>query len=88
MQALDGHLDRMADATTNIGTALAHLAESNSCLASATSSQYQNIKKLLNDIKISASRPSSYAAGATISDQNTIKLLQSAIKNRWTVGGF
>ena len=78
----------MADATTNSGTALTQIAEANSRLASATSSQYQNIKKLLNEIKSSASRPSSYAASATISDQNTIKLLQSAIKNRWTVGGF
>ena len=78
----------MADATTNSGTALAQLSEANARLASTTSSQYQHIKKLLNEIKSSAARPSSYAAGATISDQNTIKLLQSAIKNRWQVGGF
>ena len=83
----------MADATTNSGTALAQLAEANSRLASATSSQYQNIKKLLNEIKSSTPsspnpRSSSYAAGATISDQNIIKLLQSEIKNRWIVGGF
>ena len=88
MQALDGHLDRMVDATPNSGTAFAQLEEANASLASATSSQYQNIKKLLNEIKSTAARPSSYAADATISDQNTIKLLQLAIKNRWTVGGF
>ena len=52
LQALDGHLNRMADAATNSGTTLSHITKVNACLASATSSQYQTIKKLLTDIKI------------------------------------
>ena len=52
LQALDGHLDRMADTTTNSGTTLSQLTEANARLASATSSQYQTTKKLLTDIKI------------------------------------
>ena len=61
----------MADATTNSGTALAQISEANSRFASATSSQYQNINTLLNDIKNSTPYSpspwsSSYAAGATI----------------------
>ena len=35
LQALDGHLDRMDDATTNSGTALSQLTDANACLASA-----------------------------------------------------
>ena len=39
LQALDRHLDRMADAATNSGTTLSQLTEANARLASATSSQ-------------------------------------------------
>ena len=92
LQALDGHLDRMVDAATNSGTTLSQLTEANSRLASTTSSQYQTIKKLLTDIKNSnpsSPNPRSSSSGAgTTNDQHTIRLLQSAVKNRWIVGGF
>ena len=55
LQALDGHIYRMADAATNSRTTLLQLTDSNTRLASATSSQYQTIKKLLTDIKNSNS---------------------------------
>ena len=51
LQALDSHLDRMANAATNSGTTLSQLTDANTRLASATSSQYQTIKKILTDIK-------------------------------------
>ena len=94
LQALDGHLDRMADAATNSATTLYQLTDANACLASATSLQYQTIKKLLTDIKNSNPsspnpRSSSSGAGAGgTNDQHTIRLLQSAVKNLWIVGGF
>ena len=76
----------MADAATNSGTTLSQLTEANARLASATSSQYQTIKKLLTDIKNSnpsspnpRSSSSGAGAGAT-NDQHTIRLLQSAVK--------
>ena len=84
----------MADAATNSGTTISQLTDANACLASATSLQYQTIKKLLTDNKNSNSsspnpRSSSYCAGASaINDQQTIRLLQSAVQNRWIVGGF
>ena len=78
LQALDGHLDRMADAATNSRTTLLQLTESNARLASATSSQYQTIKKILTDNKNSnfsspnpRSSSSSAGAGAT-NDKQTI----------------
>ena len=43
LQALEGHLNRMANATTNSGTTLSQLTDANARLASATSSQYQKI---------------------------------------------
>ena len=43
LQALDGHLDRMANAATNSGLTLSQLTDANTRLASATSSQYQAI---------------------------------------------
>ena len=61
LQALDGHLDRMADAATNSGTTLSQLTDANARLASATSLQYHTIKKLLTDIK--NSNPSSPTLG-------------------------
>ena len=91
LQSIDGHLDRMADAATNSNLTLSKITDANARLAATTSTQYQNTKKLLRDIKISSSSPnprsSSTGVGAT-GDQQTIKLLQAAIKNRWIVGGF
>ena len=82
----------MADAATNSGTTLLQLTDANARLASATSTQYQAIKKLLTEIKISSSpnpRSSRSGAGAgATNEQQTIRLLQSAVKNRWIVGGF
>ena len=81
----------MADAATNSGPTLFHLTDANTCLTATTSKQYESIKKLLTDIKISSSSPnprsSSTGAGAT-NYQKTIKLLQAAMKNRWSIGGF
>ena len=57
LQALDSHLDRMADAATNSGLTLSQLSDANARLAATTSMQYQNIKKLLTDIKLSSSFP-------------------------------
>ena len=80
----------MADAATNSGLTLSQLTDANAGLAAATSTQYQTIKKLLTNIKFSSSpnpRSSSTGAGAT-SDQQIIRLLQSAVKNRWILRGF
>ena len=94
LQALDGHLNRMADAATNSGTTILQLTDAYARLASATPLQYQAIKKLLTEIKDSnssspnpRSSSSGSSAGAT-NDQQTIRLLDSAVKNRWIVGGF
>ena len=43
LQALDSHLDRMADVTTNSRTTLSQLTDASACIASATSSQNQTI---------------------------------------------
>ena len=76
LQALDGHLDRMADAATNSGLTLSKIIDANARLASATSTQYQAINNLLTDIKFSSSpnpRSSSSGAGASATnDQQTI----------------
>ena len=89
LQALNGHLDRMDDAATNSGLTLSQLTDANARLASATSTQYQTIKNLLTDIKFSSSpnpRPSSSGAGTgATSDQQTIRLLQSAVKKHQKV---
>ena len=83
----------MADAATNSGLTLSQLKGANVRLAAATSMQYQTINKLLTDIKLSSSSPNPRSsstgtgAGAT-SNQQTIRLLQAAVKNRWIVGGF
>ena len=55
LQALDSHLDRIADAATNRGLMLSQLTDTNTRLDSATSTQDQAIKKLLTEIKISSS---------------------------------
>ena len=74
LQALDGHLDRMADTATNNGLTLSQLTDANACLAATTSTQYQNIKNLLTDINISSSSPnprssSTGASAGTTGDQ-------------------
>ena len=91
LQDLDGHLDRMAIAVTNSGLTLFQLTNANARLTSRTCKQYEAIKKLLTEIKLSSSSPnprsSSTGAGAT-NNQNTLNLLQAAIKNCWYIGGF
>ena len=69
----------MADAATNSGTTLSQLTDANARLASATSSQYQKIKKILTDNKNSnfsspnpRSSSSSAGAGAT-NDKQLLK---------------
>ena len=52
LQALDGHLDRMADATTNCGLTLHQLTNANVRLTSATTKQYDAITRLLGDLKL------------------------------------
>ena len=84
-KSLDGHLDQMSDAATNSSLTLFHITDANARLDATTSNQYETIKKLLTDIKLSSSSPnprsSSTGAGAgTTNDQKTIKLLQAAIK--------
>ena len=83
----------MADAATNSGLTLSQLTDANARLSATTSTHYQTIKKLLTDIKLSSSSPnprssSDGASAGTTSNQQTIRLLQAAIKNRWIVGGF
>ena len=83
----------MSDAATNSGLTLLQLTDANARLATATSMQYQTIKKLLTEIKLSFSylNPRSFSTGAgagATSDQQTIRLLQSAVKNLWICGGF
>ena len=85
LQALDGHLDRMADNATNSGLTLSQLTDANARLATTTSTKYQTIKKLLTDIILSSSSPnprsSSTGTGAgTTGDQQTIRLIQATIK--------
>ena len=57
LQVLDGHLDRMADAATNSGLTLFQLADTNVHLTATTTKQYEAIKKLLVEIKLSSSSP-------------------------------
>ena len=85
LQALNGHLDQMADAATNSGLTLFQLTDANVRLAATTSTQYQNIRKVLTDIKLSSScpnprLPSTGARAGATGDEQTIKLLQVAIK--------
>ena len=92
LQALDSHLDRMADAATNSGLTLFQLTDANVRLTATTLKQYEAIKKLLTKIKLSSSssntRSPSTGAGATTPDQKTLKLLQTAIRNCCSIGGF
>ena len=85
LQALNNHLDRMADVATNSGLTLFQLANASMRLTATTSKQYETIKKLLTDIKLSSSssksRSSSTGAGdGTTNDQKNIKFLQTALK--------
>ena len=82
----------MADAATNSGLTLHQLTNDNARLASATTKQYDAITKLLADLKL---RSVSLSTGDDARDQTTpnqqtrtIKTLQTAVKNRWAVGGF
>ena len=73
LQALDGHLDWMSDSATNSGLTLFQLTDANACLTTTTSKQYNDIKKLLTEIKLSSSSPNpmshSTGAGAATTDQ-------------------
>ena len=68
LQALDSHLNRMADAVTNSGLTMFQLTDANTRLTATTSKQYESIKNLLTQIKISSFSPnprsSSTGAGA------------------------
>ena len=92
LQALDGHLNRMANDATNSGLTLFQLTDTNARLTATTSKQYEAIKKLLTKIKLSSSSPNprspSTGADAATTDQKTLKLLQIGIKNRWSIGGL
>ena len=57
LQALHGHLDRMANAATNIGLTLHQITNTNARLASATTNQYDAITKLLSEIKLRSASP-------------------------------
>ena len=92
LQALDGHLDRMANAATNSGLTLFQLTDANARLTATTTKQYEAIKTFLTKIKLSSvslnPRSPGTNAGAAAPDHKTIKLLQTAIRNRWSIGGF
>ena len=92
LQSLDGHLDRMADATMNSGLILFQLTDANVRLTSTTSKKYKAIKKLLTKMKLSSSSPNtrspSTGAGTTTPYHKTTKLLQTTIRNIWSIGGF
>ena len=81
----------MADAATNSNLTLFQLTNANARLAATTSKQYEAIKKLLTEIKLSSSSPNPRSprtdTGAT-NDQKALKLLQAAIKNIWSIGRF
>ena len=81
----------MADAATNSSLTLFQITNANIHLTATTSKQYKAIKKLLTEIKLSSSSPNprspSTGAGATI-DQKNLKLLQSAIRNCWSIVRF
>ena len=90
LQDLDSHLDRMANAATNSGLTLFQMTDTNALLKATTSRQYVGIKKLLTDIKLSSSSPCTRYPGTSDAapDHKTIKLLQTAIRNFWSIGGF
>ena len=54
--------------------------------------QYEEIKKLITEIKLSSSYPNTRSpitgAGAATTDHKTLKLLHTAIKKFWSIGGF
>ena len=92
LQALDGHLGRMANATTNSGLTLYQPTDANARLTSTTNKQYNAITRLIGDLKL---RSASLSTGDAARDQTipsqqtrTIKTLQAAVKNRWAVSKF
>ena len=82
----------MADAAANSGVTLPQLTDANACLTSATTKQYNTITRLLGDLRLRSTSPSTgnAARNQTIPSQQTctIKTLQAAVKNCWAVGGF
>ena len=90
IQALDSHLDRMADAATNSGLTLFQLTDVNARHTATTTKQYEAIKKLLTKIKFSSSSAGTRSPSTAIAthDHKTIKLLQTSIRNCWSIGWF
>ena len=82
----------MADTGTNSGLTIFQLTDANARLTATTSKQYEAIKKLLTKIKLSSSSPNtrspSTGAGAATPDHKTLNLLQTAIRNRWSISDF
>ena len=82
----------MAEAATNSGFTLFQLTDANARLTATTSKQYKAIQKFLTDIKLSSSSPNTRSprngSSAATPDQKTLKLLQTAIRNCWSIGGF
>ena len=82
----------MANAATNSSLTLFQITNANTCLTATTSKQYKAIKKLLTKIKLSSSSPKSRSpstgAGAATPHHKNLKLLQTAIRNCWSVGQF
>ena len=82
----------MADAAMNSGLTLLQLTNTNARLTATTLKQYEAIKKLLTKITLSSSFPNtrspSTGAVAATPDYKTVKLLQTAIRNRWSIGRF
>ena len=92
LQALGGHLDRMANAAMNSVLTLHQLTNANTRLASTTTKQYDAITRLLSKIKLWSASP---GTGDTTHDQTApnqqtraIKTLQAAVKNLWAIGSF
>ena len=82
----------MADAATNSGLTLFQMTDANTRLTATTTNQYKAIKTLLTDIKLYYSSPNTRSpstdASAAAPDHKTIKILQTAIRNFWSIGGF
>ena len=95
MSHFNAHFDNLAAAATNSGAALDQLA-------AITTTQYSEIKALLNTLKTAsnrASRPSSYAAAAAAATDSTPSIplteakrriiqIESAVCNNWHCGAF
>ena len=84
MANLDSHLNNMADAVTNEKAVHEKLVNNNASLTATTTNQYDDIKKFIRKVK-SLRKNSSYSS---VNTAQTTKLLQAAIRFKWTPGGF